>query len=977
MKSNDLFISYSRKDKEFVRKLAEGLRTAGHDPWVDWEDIPPSVDWMQEIERGIESANAFIFIISPDSVDSKVCYAEMEHAAQHNKRLVPILHREVEMPKTRGRDTSNTNNPLDRVYSALGMASDKERMMAKLSPHNWIFMRETDDFQTGLKAVLEALVVDQDYVQMHTRLLLRAREWESKNRDSSFTLRGRDLVEAEHWLNEVTPERDPQPTPAHLTLIAASRKVQRLRRRVQVGIAVYGLVVLLLAIFAFAQLLRANRQRQLAEEAQDDALQSAAEARTLALASSSLIALNEGNTDQAIGLALEAARSSPRRKEELERILANVAYIPGTVLRIENNAEVFSAAVSPDGKMIASGDALGSVILWDAATGKERRRLLGQAGSVEGVAFSPDNRYLAAGSQSGTVIIWDIQSGEIAQRLEGHFDAVNAVAFSRDGQQLASAADDLSVVVWDVRTGQALHRLEGHFDRVTSVAFSPTQDYLVSGSEDFTLILWDAVTGESLLRFEDHIGGVTSVAFSPDGRFIASGSRDTTINIWGAETGEIGNRLYGHNTAVTSVAFSPDGKQLLSAGEDGTSVLWDSATGYQLATFKGHRGPVWSVAFMPQVQGFVSASADTTLRRWDTVDREVIHIMRNPEGAIAAVGLSFHPNGRTALAVSIDGSLALWDTETGSLIRQFSAGDAYIYKAVFDHTGQYILSASEDGAVTIWEAATGEILRQLKVEDAGTFPMTVAISPEDRWALAGTNNGELYLWDFASGDLLHRYPMHDDGVSTAFFLPDGQSALSASYDGTLKVWQVETGEVLRTFTTNGRPTDAVADARLITREGHVITDAELSPDGKYLAASFYEGIAVLWDFASGEMLRVLEGHNGLIYALAFSPDSQSILTASQDNTARLWSATTGQEIRRFDGHVNWVPDAIFRPDGAAVLTASYDTTLRLWRLEDLETLIAWTCANRFVPELPPRERERFQLPPAEEPLCPPSGVSGD
>lgn len=73
-----VFISYSRKDKEFVRKLHEGLVGSEIETWVDWEGIPLSADWWAEIKGAIEGADAVVYVISPDSLNSKVCGDELE-----------------------------------------------------------------------------------------------------------------------------------------------------------------------------------------------------------------------------------------------------------------------------------------------------------------------------------------------------------------------------------------------------------------------------------------------------------------------------------------------------------------------------------------------------------------------------------------------------------------------------------------------------------------------------------------------------------------------------------------------------------------------------------------------------------------------------------------------------------------------------------------------------------------------------------
>jgi len=94
-RSEEVFISYSRKDKEFVRRLDEELRRRDREAWVDWEGIPPGDTWEKTIYGAIEASHTFIFVLTPDSIASEVCGREIAHAAANNKRLVPIVHRDV------------------------------------------------------------------------------------------------------------------------------------------------------------------------------------------------------------------------------------------------------------------------------------------------------------------------------------------------------------------------------------------------------------------------------------------------------------------------------------------------------------------------------------------------------------------------------------------------------------------------------------------------------------------------------------------------------------------------------------------------------------------------------------------------------------------------------------------------------------------------------------------------------------------
>jgi TIR domain len=133
----EVFISYSRKDKEFVRRLDEELKRRDREAWVDWEGIPPGDKWEKTIYGAIEATHTFIFVLTPDSIASEVCGREIEHAAANNKRLVPIVHRDVAD---------------DEVPKSLGEL-------------NWIFFRDSDDFEEASDILVRALDTDLNWVR--------------------------------------------------------------------------------------------------------------------------------------------------------------------------------------------------------------------------------------------------------------------------------------------------------------------------------------------------------------------------------------------------------------------------------------------------------------------------------------------------------------------------------------------------------------------------------------------------------------------------------------------------------------------------------------------------------------------------------------------------------------------------------------------------------------------------------------------
>ena len=169
---SDVFISYARKDQPFVRWLVERLAEHERDVWVDWEDIIPSAKWRDEVRQGIQEADSFIFVVSQHSLDSAICREELGHAAELNKRILPLL---LEDPNV-------------------------ERLPEAVESHDWILCRTDEEREASLPRVIEALDTDLEWVKAHTRLLVRALEWDAHGEDRSLLLRGDDLSETEATL---------------------------------------------------------------------------------------------------------------------------------------------------------------------------------------------------------------------------------------------------------------------------------------------------------------------------------------------------------------------------------------------------------------------------------------------------------------------------------------------------------------------------------------------------------------------------------------------------------------------------------------------------------------------------------------------------------------------------------------------------------------------------------------------------------
>ncbi len=190
----------------------------------------------------------------------------------------------------------------------------------------------------------------------------------------------------------------------------------------------------------------------------------------------------------------------------------------------------------------------------------------------------------------------------------------------------------------------------------------------------------------------------------------------------------------------------------------------------------------------------------------------------------------------------------------------------------FSPDGQTIATGSDDGTVLLWNAETGNPERKLEGQTAAAVK-TVAFSPDGRMLASG--GGGISLWDVATGDRLRTLHGHKKWVNSIAFSPDGRMLASGGDDATVRLWDVATGEHLRTLEETG------------TRVRSAVLSVEFSPDGRTLASGNWRYVYV-WDVMTGGLKRTLEGHADRVNGVAFSPDGRTLASGSQDGTILLW-----------------------------------------------------------------------------------------
>ncbi|HVR84404.1 MAG TPA: WD40 repeat domain-containing protein, partial [Planctomycetota bacterium] len=414
-----------------------------------------------------------------------------------------------------------------------------------------------------------------------------------------------------------------------------------------------------------------------------------------------------------------------------------------------------------------------------------------------------------------------------------------------DGKFLAGVS--LKIHLWEVASGKDLRQWGDSGRQIRSLVFSPDGRQIAAGDQAHGVRLYDVATGTESRVFSTQPANQPYgmlMSYSPDGKTLATGGEDRRVQLWDISSGAEKLALMGHSGRILGLAWSPDGRRILTGSADKTARLWDASRGEELLKLEGHQKDVYSVAFSPDGRQMFTADYGATIRSWDAVTGSPIRTLASERRTSNRI--VFSPDGKKFLQAS-HALISIHDLSTGKDLVPAPGHLREIQGLVFSRDGRRIYSQGGDDTVRSWLVESKE--EKSRVDDHVSAGGSIALSGDGRWLAVGTWD-DIFLRDLSQEKEVWRIKTRAKGTISLAFSPDGK----------ILAWAV---------------------GLAMNKEDHAVH---------------------LMNAATGEELRSMHGHQGIVTMLAFSADGQTLASAGAgyhgDNSIRWWDVSTGNELRK-------------------------------------------------------------------------------
>ena len=673
---------------------------------------------------------------------------------------------------------------------------------------------------------------------------------------------------------------------------------------------------------------------------------------------------------------------------------------------------VQSLAFQPSGDLLASGG-FREVKLWQRPRNVRLGEITGAAGAINVVAVSPDGKLAATGDAGGTIRVWELPSGKPlhGRPLQEIKPAVpvTGLQFSSDGKTLFASYLNRRVMMFDVASATSISGIDT-VAPINAMVLAHGGKLICTGEADNVIRVWEvpeialtrgaapAPSGKPLKELKGHSGPITALATWGDSVQILSGSADGSVRGWNLDNGQQ-TRQVSHGPAVIAIAMRSDGKRIASCGADNIVRLWNGENNQKIAEVHGDFRQQWEVARLGRLADIARSRVDEAKRlvteaettakqetdaiqkakdRKTTTDKELTEkttAAKQPSEAKATTEKEF--------AAATDAARQTADKAAAAkLTADKDAKNKDLAKAAEDtkHAADEALQKLTQAKQRIEEATRNaerpaaerkraddslaaavrgiELAEQAAKKTADAVPVAkkvvetaeaakkeadavveaatksaadgkairaLAFSPNGLFLAIGGDSHLVQTISADNGAPADTFEGAADAVLSLAYTPSA-GLLAGGADKLAILWNTEPAwPLVRTIGSADDP------SKFIDR----VISLDFSPDGRLLATGggypSRSGELKLWNPADGSLVRsISDAHSDTICAVRFSPDGKLLASGATDRTMKVFNVASGSLMKTFEGHTHHVLGVAWRADGQQLATAGADNVVKVW-----------------------------------------------
>lgn len=545
---------------------------------------------------------------------------------------------------------------------------------------------------------------------------------------------------------------------------------------------------------------------------------------------------------------------------------------------IKTGSPIISLAISPDDKKLVVSTKEGSLITYSVTNGYlNLKDSLSQKGSyARFVSYNPTGSEILACFTNGNLLVCNSSNLSLFKAYKISKAGATYITFDKNGQKMALAGTDNTIMIWDATQYTLTNTLSGHKDWVRSVDFSSDGERLVSCSDDKKVRLWNLKTR-----------ACTIVADLPD---------------W-----------------VTKAVFSPDGKRIISSSKDGLLRMIDIGTLCEIPELQIRQSNyLKQFDLSPDGRRVITSSPDKVVHIWDCGNPMETNVSLRLPGAIH--GLSFVGSKKMIAGVSNNGTLAIWDYQTGNNILKREVKQGRVTSLKVSPNGK-IIALSSGSKILLFDSDTGVELDVDNTDGHRGWIRNLCFSHDGKTLASVGEDQLIILWDIDKRKVKKRIHGHDSGIYAVDFSKDDKRLVTGSKDTTIRQWNTTDGNQI---------------GNTIIGHKNVVLSVRYNSNDSLILSSSGDQTACLWK-TDGTLVNQFVGASGYMSDAIFGLTEEEIITASADKCIRIWCVANGKETNRLEGHLGAVSYLALSDDGT-LISSDHVGGINVWKIPSLITI---------------------------------------